>query len=253
MKLLCFLVLLLSWRLPIVNPWLNRFALLPQYVGLVDKALYQRAWYMRNTGFIFVALSFAIIFNLLALVCGFGVVGFIFQSCVLLLCVHALNNFEFGVLNISYIPNHLDKVSLNQLSANVWQANYRLVAPVFWYLIFGVFGLTLYTMLAYLQQNSRWQNEARSWLEVLAWIPARILAFAYAVAGNFSQGLKVIGEFIGVGTRYNQYILQCCAMASVMQRGEDGVVANIQRLVRDALVLLTVLYLLLALLGWLIV
>jgi hypothetical protein len=253
MKLLCFLVLLLSWHLPIISQWVKRFALFPQYVGLIDKMLYQRAWYMRNTGFIFVALSFAIIFNFLALLGGFGIIGFIFQSCVLLLCVHTVNNFEFSMLNISYIPNHLDSASLEQLPANVWQVNYRLVAPVFWYLIFGIFGLTLYTMLAYLQQNSRWQNEARSWLEVLAWIPVRVLAFAYAVAGNFAQGLKIMGEFIGVGIQYNQYLLQCCAMASLIQRGDDSVSANIQRLVRDALVLLTALYLLLAVLAWLIV
>lgn len=252
MKLLCFVMLLISWRLPFIQNWVHRFPLLSRYVDFLDKLFGERGWYSGNAGLLLVLAACAIILQTLSLACGNGLLGFIFQSVILIFAIQLIGSILFSASKVEFLPHAMDAAILNELPSRVWEVNYRIVTPLFWYMFFGVLGLMAYMMLAYLQQNSRWQMLARTWLEIACWLPARVLSFAYAVAGNFSQGLKIMAEFFAAGAQYNQYLLQNCALASLMRKDNENIQVNIDRLVRDALILLAGLYALAAMLGWLV-
>ncbi|MEN8168268.1 MAG: regulatory signaling modulator protein AmpE [Pseudomonadota bacterium] len=75
------------------------------------------------------------------------------------------------------------------------QANSRIFAVIFWFLLLGPSGALLYrlaTLLPKLQTANRQLDlfhSSKQLLAILDWIPARLTAFAYAVAGSFEDAL----------------------------------------------------------------
>ncbi len=75
------------------------------------------------------------------------------------------------------------------------QANCRIFAVIFWFLLLGPSGALLYrlaTLLPKLQTANRQLDLFRSSKQLLAildWIPARLTALAYALAGSFEDAL----------------------------------------------------------------
>ncbi len=67
----------------------------------------------------------------------------------------------------------------------------RLFAPMFWFVVLGVFGVALHGLSRYLAE--RWRTDsvfsspARVILHWLEWLPARALAFSFAIVGNFDR------------------------------------------------------------------
>lgn len=82
--------------------------------------------------------------------------------------------------------------SLAVARAVVVVANGRLIAPVFWFVLFGAVGAAAYRAVQLLAERlhgedcpaemKRYSDEMR---HVADWAPARLTAFGYAVAGNF--------------------------------------------------------------------
>lgn len=69
----------------------------------------------------------------------------------------------------------------------------RLFGIIFWYACFGLFGALLYVLSRCLAEHwrsddtfGRAANEILYWLD---WLPARALAFSFAIVGNFDQAL----------------------------------------------------------------
>ncbi|MGD8589485.1 MAG: regulatory signaling modulator protein AmpE [Chromatiales bacterium] len=75
------------------------------------------------------------------------------------------------------------------------QANNRVFAVIFWFLVLGPFGALLYRLVSTLPNLKASHTDldffiaARQLLAVLDWIPARITAFTYAIAGSFEDAL----------------------------------------------------------------
>jgi adenosylcobinamide-phosphate synthase len=77
------------------------------------------------------------------------------------------------------------------------QANSLVIAPVFWFLLLGPFGVVLQRVVATLDRlwGHRTQRYAEfGWAaarldDVLNWVPARITALSYAVMGSFEDAL----------------------------------------------------------------
>ena len=73
------------------------------------------------------------------------------------------------------------------------EANDRLFAVLFWFALLGPLGAVLYRSVAVLYQQRREPGEfgdSIEWLNsALVWLPARLLAFGYALSGHFDAAL----------------------------------------------------------------
>ncbi|MCP5301271.1 MAG: regulatory signaling modulator protein AmpE [Chromatiaceae bacterium] len=93
---------------------------------------------------------------------------------------------------LSEIPDTEPRRSFAVARAVVVLANRRLIAPLFWFVVFGAVGAAAYRAVQLLaerlqaedcpEEMKRYSDEAR---HVADWAPARITAIGYAVAGNF--------------------------------------------------------------------
>lgn len=80
----------------------------------------------------------------------------------------------------------------------IW-INFRYyAAPIFYFVLFGVPGIVLYTSLLYLCQYSKneqifsdkQQSTLFMWLEWLFWVPSRFVSLGFMIVGHFSNGLE---------------------------------------------------------------
>ena len=80
----------------------------------------------------------------------------------------------------------------------------RLFAGLFWFMIFNFYGVATYFMVVMLRRTATKVNPGYVELEnlatkiqnVLDWLPARLLGFAYALAGHFRKGSGYIFKHI---------------------------------------------------------
>jgi membrane protein required for beta-lactamase induction len=78
------------------------------------------------------------------------------------------------------------------------EANERVFAVIFWFVVLGPVGAALYRMSGILREAARREGRdgdgygrAASWLHaILAWAPARLTAVGYALSGDFMDALS---------------------------------------------------------------
>lgn len=130
------------------------------------------------------------------------------------------------------------------------QANERLFAVIFWFVIFGPMGALMYRMAWYLKDNplslpdshsagadatddaeDNFNSAAVKLYAILSWIPARLTAFAYALAGGFEDAFGSWKE-PGFSEEYNiiqsnHSILKGTGLGALrLSRYETGVVQS---------------------------
>jgi len=88
------------------------------------------------------------------------------------------------------------ELSIRVSESVVEQANNRLMAVIFWFVILGPFGAVLYRLTCLAESYSRVEDapgqinqQAFHLLHILNWVPARMLAATYALVGNFDNVL----------------------------------------------------------------
>ncbi len=77
------------------------------------------------------------------------------------------------------------------------QACYRIFGVLFWFMVLGPLGALLYRLsrdlytgaAADMEPDEEFLNSVRRLLEILNWLPARITAASYALAGNFQDAI----------------------------------------------------------------
>lgn len=76
------------------------------------------------------------------------------------------------------------------------QSNQRIFAVILWFLILGPMGAVLYRYARHLMPLQRTDDESQTFNQgiqrlifILDWLPARIVAFTFALAGNFENTL----------------------------------------------------------------
>ena len=90
------------------------------------------------------------------------------------------------------------------------EANRRIFAVLFWFIAFGFMGLGPLGAVAYRlssdlgrhgEGEGTFAEMARRWVDLLEWVPARLTAIAYALAGHFDDTLPVLKQYLfkGVG------------------------------------------------------
>lgn len=83
----------------------------------------------------------------------------------------------------------------------------RVFAGLFWFMVFGVYGVITYTVINLLRQTSlkvdpnyiELAKLAGQIQGVLEWIPARLLGFSYALVGHFNEGFGYCARNLWTG------------------------------------------------------
>ncbi len=88
------------------------------------------------------------------------------------------------------------ELSIRVSESVVEQANNRLMAVIFWFVVLGPVGAMLYRLTCLAERYSREDPERKTvneqafhLLHILNWVPARMLAVTYALVGNFDNVL----------------------------------------------------------------
>lgn len=92
------------------------------------------------------------------------------------------------------LPTHSAQLTHRIMDNILVQANERLLAVVFWFVLLGPAGALLFRLTQQLvqeeEENSNdFADAARRLHLLLAWLPARICALAYALAGSFVESI----------------------------------------------------------------
>jgi membrane protein required for beta-lactamase induction len=101
-------------------------------------------------------------------------------------------------------------------------ANRQIVAVIFWFIILGPVGAVLFRMTDMVYQiihktpdSLDIESEALTLRQLLEWIPARILSFAYMLVGNFHDVIKIWISYFWRGLSTNDVMLSACGVAAM--------------------------------------
>lgn len=202
----------------------------------------------------------------------FGMFSLIFWVLIVLLCVGCIgyrqlykkylvsvchNNFQSSYHLAAQLAdvNEIDVENANCLGTRVGRQlawiNYRFYCAVVFMMIIGgpvavVFYASLRTLdLMMFQQRMVELKYIKKILFILDWIPARLVALAYVLVGNFSNAISVwLGVVLNVSLPAYDVVSRVAMAAEQMskQQGDDGVcMQSTYRLVRLAKRTLTLL------------
>lgn len=132
-------------------------------------------------------------------------------------------------------PTGLTDLDTAVAKAAFGKFNTRIASVVFWYALLGPFGAVFYRNIAQLilvkeDTVSQYREILEQAVGVLDWLPARLVALLYALAGSFRTSLKPWQDNIFAGYSKNQTILEECGMASAgfaPNQNEDQSMQNI--------------------------
>lgn len=85
---------------------------------------------------------------------------------------------------------------------------------IFWYLLLGPVA-ALFMRLLSLYERHIDQKETSSLLHILEWLPVRLLAFTYAIAGNFTLCFKTWASVIADPKASTEQVLFKCGLAAI--------------------------------------
>ncbi len=127
-------------------------------------------------------------------------------------------------------------------SAILVEANSRLFAVLFWFVLLGPLGAVLYRSAAVLYQQRRDQSEfgdSVAWLHaVLVWLPARLVALGYALSGHFDaalEGWRKVHSDHPQGTEGSEQVLAVTGAGALGLQAEEGTEGTLQSPVRAAM------------------
>jgi len=101
------------------------------------------------------------------------------------------------------------------------QAHRRILAVLFWFLLLGPMGALLYRLARYLDEfvitrtrlDADFRAAARRLPYILDWLPARLAAASYCLAGGFEQGLAAWRHSAAAGATPEEILEQTAAAA----------------------------------------
>lgn len=119
----------------------------------------------------------------------------------------------------------------------------QMFVGLFWFIVFGIYGVTTYFLITLLRQNALKVNPnyvelaklAAQLQSILEWLPARLLGFTYALVGNFSKGVGYCVKHLWSGLDNVKKIAVDAGLAALdaslniadADRGENSAALNI--------------------------
>ncbi len=252
MKLIIILMSLGLERYLGIGAILKRFSWFERYISLLQSWGKSSKLWQGFSGVAYVVLPATILVALIYFILAdmfYGTVSMLFGFFVLLYCLgpddlhhdmqmyfslekaqdtNGVNNFLHKFLgSVPADSKMMHRAITNQIFI---QANHRLFAVIFWFLILGPVGAVLYRLsnllVNYLDTRSAefdhsFIQSSQTWLNVLDWIPARILGLLYGLAGNLSSGVLKWMKQVVTGLQNNNEILTYCGLSAMNVSPED--------------------------------
>lgn len=162
-------------------------------------------------------------------------------------------------------PEHSPQLTRRIIENTLVQANDRLLAVLLWFLLLGPAGALLYRLVCELTLSAQEREpdllgEAAQRLHaILAWLPARMCALAYALAGSFVDGLNAWRNQTGEWHEKSREILIASGLGAMgYEPGEEEssrehdveMVHEVLSLVRRAVLVFLSVLALFTLAGW---
>lgn len=178
----------------------------------------------------------------------YGVIELVFQVVVLLYCLGPQNLWADVFACINSFTQENKKEALEKLKSMFGlsdvkdaqkmhqdflggifsQANTRVFAVVFWFVVFGPAGAVLYRAISLSSANNSSQEvlpeiaqNAQTTEEALNWLPARVFTFLFALAGHFSNVITCWRKSAGTGLSGNETFIAGCGIAAMGREDQD--------------------------------
>lgn len=142
-----------------------------------------------------------------------------------------------------------DELSRLAIGEVLRRALARLFGALFWFVLLGAFGAVTYALTRLLAE--RWRGEAALHaavarvVEVLDWLPARLLALSFAIVGNFDEAMLAWRGNADLGESRNEGIARAAGFGALglghVTPGPDYVNGAVSLVARAALLWLAVL------------
>lgn len=139
----------------------------------------------------------------------FGLFGLAFNIIIFYQCIGPQNPF-YPMATESSKESQLEQVS--EYLANV---NRQLYSPIFWYVLLGPLGVLVYRLVTLSISNDRTRSQALLVSQTLEWVPARIIGFLYAAAGDFQKSFLSLKTHLITGAEQNHNLLKSCGLSSL--------------------------------------
>ncbi len=130
----------------------------------------------------------------------------------------------------SHYPQLEESADIAQLhrhtvEALLYQGFERWFAVVFWFALFGPWAALMYRLSCLYAESPATSTSANRefvsrFLRLVEWLPVRILAFSFSLAGNFASCYRVWREQLGRGGYSAAVLLRICAIAALGE-GEE--------------------------------
>ncbi len=246
MKLFVIVLCLLSERFLIHRLSLKRVVWTQAFLDWFDKAVKDIGFFKNDYLFTLVfAFIPAVIVMLLLFFAGSwlaGLTGLIIQLLLVYYC--------FGPENAFY-PKRTDNKGLTE---HLVAVNSQVIAVIFWYYVAGPSAVVAYRLIsfvasAYSQDESKKQAAERM-MSVLDWIPARITAILYLLAGNFQAGLSSGKAEFFAGPASNALLLKNTGSAAASVTDDETNMTAVTKLVGHAILIFLFIIAVLTLVAW---
>lgn len=208
-------------------------SLLLQRVLNIDATAYQYNWFGHYYAYVHRYLA------KLPLWSGFGgvaliiVPGLLVASIVYALVFHVLGVIGYYLLNLILLWYCLDAKQLSHSNQQWTARNFlmeyyqRIFALLFWYVILGLFGVTLYILSINLREFLQTAEKSGTTADhsllkptikvigVLDWVPLRLVELTFALMGHFGPTFKLWCQRLPVGINAGREELVHCALVAL--------------------------------------
>lgn len=250
MKLLVIVLCLLSERFLIHSLSYQRFNWFGDYVLYIKKQIENHVHFVNPWGILItiiapVILMVSFVFFLLHSI-FFGFVGFLLNVAIFFYCLGPQNAF-YPITEKNAADTEQD-VAGNYFSA----VNNQLFAVVFWYILAGPIAVLTYRLISLCSTVSGISHQASQVSNLLEWIPARITALLFLLAGNFQRGFSCFKNYFLSSPGLNDKMLRDCGLQAAKVDDSEVVPMPVaEGLVEHAAIVLLVFIALFTLIAWL--
>jgi len=250
MKLLVIVLCLLSERFLIHNSSYTRFHWFGDYCNTITKKLAKLPFLDNPWGVLVMIIAPLLIFA--------AVVLHLFASLLfgfILLLLHlVLFHYCLGPDNPFYPMRSVvnDEDTQEDVGTYLAQVNGQLFAVIFWYIALGPMAILAYRLVSLCQKQAEVQQEAVGLTGVLDWIPAKMTALLYLLAGNFQAGFRHFSRMFFTTPDNNQAMLSECGLQAVgYDEPREVFMPQAEILVEHAVIVLLVLLAFFTMAAWL--
>lgn len=235
--LIVILLCLALNRFTPMGKWVRNYGWLDQYFEYHHKWLGTTPFGKGVLG-LFMALLPAVIvvalFQWMMIYFMWGIAGFVFAAAVLLYALGVMPTITVGHTppakssTIEEVARHEGAAVVTPKSTGslLWQAQTNMFAVLFWFVLLGPAGAVLYRFSrllsehAYAEDSPQIRDAAVTWISYLDWIPVRLLALSFVLAGRFESTIKVWWHQITTAPKGNEAYLEACSHAA-LESGHD--------------------------------